>query len=243
MPFNAADYIKPPSSEYATDRELQGDQTDLKINDLRRDTITCINALAAGAPSGSVTVDSINSTPTVISSVKNITPPVISGTIGQRVVATNLGTMVLSNCSFDGTNFTADDTGLGADGIIVSAAGLTIMHQTTVASPWSSWENVEIKSPGNATIQSLEAGGTIHPVYGELQENASPGTLVSGVFPYGMYLNFVPVLTITTLASSNVSPGSIVVSNLNNRAAVVSFVPQTPGSNSLLRFSISVAHP
>ena len=77
MPFNASDYIKPPAPEFATDREIQGDQVDLKINDLRRDAITCINALAAGAPSGTVTVDSISATPTTITAVKNLTPPVI----------------------------------------------------------------------------------------------------------------------------------------------------------------------
>ena len=107
MSFNASDYIKPPSPEYATDRELQGDQTDLKINDLRRDTITCINALASGAPSGSVTVDSINPTPVSFTGTKNMTPPVINGLVQQQLVSTPVGVMLLNNCSYDGSVFTS----------------------------------------------------------------------------------------------------------------------------------------
>ena len=39
------DLVKPVSPEFATDREIQGDQVDLKINDLRRDLWAVCDAI------------------------------------------------------------------------------------------------------------------------------------------------------------------------------------------------------
>ena len=51
------DLVKPVSPEFATDREIQGDQVDLKINDLRRDLWAVCDAIDAGLGGGGVSID------------------------------------------------------------------------------------------------------------------------------------------------------------------------------------------
>lgn len=46
------DLVKPVSPEFATDREIQGDQVDLKINDLRRDLWAVCDAIDGGMGGG-----------------------------------------------------------------------------------------------------------------------------------------------------------------------------------------------
>lgn len=244
MAFNASDYIKPPAPEFATDREIQGDQVDLKINDLRRDTITCINALAAGAPSGSVTVDSISATPTTITAVKNLTPPVIYGGAGQRVVATSLGTMILWNCSFDGTNFTADDTG-GSEptGVLLGPAGMTLLRQTTYALPWSTWDRTETFVPGGSVLSSVEAGSGF-TVYGAISQTDAIVSPITTLIPYGRRLSGwgAPTFTFNPLTNVNMNLASVVMTDVAGDAVKVVITPTAPG-DATITFNISVVHP
>jgi len=240
MPFNASDYIKPPSSEYATDRELQGDQTDLKINDLRRDTITCINALAAGAPSGSVTVDSINSTPTVVNSVKNLIPPVIYGTAGQRIVSTVNGTMILYNCSFDGSIFTVDDLMQPASGLWLSSGGVSWF---SVVDGQSQGAPQTISSAlGDLVVSNIASGNTAVVVYGSLyQQNAAPGVPIKTIINYGKQISsLAPTFTITILANTNIDPLSISMSDISNAAVEVNAIPVAAG-DAYIRFYVTVS--
>jgi len=244
MPFNASDYIKPPAPEFATDREIQGDQVDLKINDLRRDAITCINALAAGAPSGTVTVDSISATPTTITAVKNLTPPVIYGGAGQRVVATSLGTMLLYNCSFDGTNFTADDTG-GAEptGVLLGPAGMTLLRQTTYALPWSTWDRTETFIPGGNVLSSVESGSDF-TVYGAVSQTDATVNPITAVVPYGRLLSGwgAPTFTFNSLTNVNMNLASVVMTDVAGSAVKVVITPTAPG-DATITFNITVARP
>lgn len=235
MPFNASDYIKPPSSEYATDRELQGDQTDLKINDLRRDTITCINALAAG-----VTVDSINSTPTVVNSVKNLIPPVIYGTAGQRIVSTVHGTMILYNCSFDGSIFTVDDLMQPASGLWLSSGGVSwfsVVDGQSQGAPLTTSTGV-----GDIGIFNLAPGNTAVVVYGSIyQQNAAPGIPIKTVINYGKQIaSLAPTFTITTLVNNNIDPLSISMSDISNAAVEVTAIPVAAG-DAYIRFYVTVS--
>lgn len=244
MPFNASTYIKPPAPEFATDREVQGDQVDLKINDLRRDTITCINALAAGAPSGSVTVDSISATPTTITAVKNLTPPVIYGGAGQRVVATSLGTMILWNCSFDGTNFTADDTG-GSEptGVLLGPAGMTFLRQTTYALPWSTWDRTETFVPGGNVLSSVESGSDF-TVYGAISQTGATVNPLTAVIPYGRQLSGwgAPTFTFNPITNVNMNVASVVMTDFGGAAVKVVITPTAPG-DATITFNINVTHP
>ena len=235
MPFNASDYIKPPSSEYATDRELQGDQTDLKINDLRRDTITCINALAAG-----VTVDSINSTPTVVNSVKNLIPPVIYGTAGQRIVSTVVGTMILYNCSFDGSIFTVDDLMQPAFGLLLGPGGISwfsVVDGQSQGAPLTTSTGV-----GDIGIFNLAPGNTAVVVYGSIyQQNAAPGIPIKTVINYGKQISsLAPTFTITTLVNNNIDPLSISMSDISNAAVEVTAIPVAAG-DAYIRFYVTVS--
>jgi len=235
MPFNASDYIKPPSSEYATDRELQGDQTDLKINDLRRDTITCINALAAG-----VTVDSINSTPTVVNSVKNLIPPVIYGTAGQRIVSTVNGTMILYNCSFDGSIFTVDDLMQPASGFLLGQGGISwfsVVDGQSQGAPLTTSTGV-----GDIGIFNLAPGNTAVIVYGSIyQQNAAPGIPIKTVINYGKQIaSLAPTFTITTLVNNNIDPLSISMSDISNAAVEVTAIPVAAG-DAYIRFYVTVS--
>ena len=235
MPFNASDYIKPPSSEYATDRELQGDQTDLKINDLRRDTITCINALAAG-----VTVDTINSTPTVVNSVKNLIPPVIYGTAGQRIVSTVNGTMILYNCSFDGSIFTVDDLMQPASGLWLSSGGVSwfsVVDGQSQGAPLTTSTGV-----GDIGIFNLAPGNTAVIVYGSIyQQNAAPGIPIKTVINYGKQIaSLAPTFTITTLVNNNIDPLSISMSDISNAAVEVTAIPVAAG-DAYIRFYVTVS--
>ena len=235
MPFNASDYIKPPSSEYATDRELQGDQTDLKINDLRRDTITCINALAAG-----VTVDSINSTPTVVNSVKNLIPPVIYGTAGQRIVSTVNGTMILYNCSFDGSIFTVDDLMQPASGLWLSSGGVSWF---SVVDGQSQGAPQTISSAlGNLVVYNIASGNTAVVVYGSLyQQNAAPGVPIKTVINYGKQISsLAPTFTITILNNTNINPSSVVMTDVASAAVEVSALPVAAG-DAYIRFYVTVS--
>lgn len=235
MPFNASDYIKPPSSEYATDRELQGDQTDLKINDLRRDTITCINALAAG-----VTVDSINSTPTVVNSVKNLIPPVIYGTAGQRIVSTVNGTMILYNCSFDGSIFTVDDLMQPASGFLLGQGGISwfsVVDGQSQGAPLTTSTGV-----GDIGIFNLAPGNTAVIVYGSIyQQNAAPGIPIKTVINYGKQIaSLAPTFTITTLVNNDIDPLSISMSDISNAAVEVTAIPVAAG-DAYIRFYVTVS--
>lgn len=243
MSFNASDYIKPPSPEYATDRELQGDQTDLKINDLRRDTITCINALASGAPSGSVTVDSISATPTNITAVKNLVPPVIYSGAGQRVVATALGTMLLHNCSFDGTTFTADDIGGAAPtGLLVGPAGAAMLVQNNFATPWSAWDRVETFVPGGSVLSSPEVGSGF-TVYGAISQTGATVNPLTAVIPYGRQISgWTPTFTFNMLTNVNMNLASVVMTDVAGAAVKVVITPTAPGDATIV-FYISVVHP
>ena len=235
MPFNASDYIKPPSSEYATDRELQGDQTDLKINDLRRDTITCINALAAG-----VTVDSINSTPTVVNSVKNLIPPVIYGTAGQRIVSTVNGTMILYNCSFDGSIFTVDDLMQPASGLWLSSGGVSWF---SVVDGQSQGAPQTISSAlGDLVVSNIASGNTAVVVYGSLyQQNAAPGVPIKTVINYGKQISsLAPTFTITILNNTNINPATVVMTDVASAAVEVSALPVFPG-DAYIRFYVTVS--
>ena len=235
MPFNASDYIKPPSSEYATDRELQGDQTDLKINDLRRDTITCINALAAG-----VTVDSINSTPTVVNSVKNLIPPVIYGTAGQRIVSTVNGTMILYNCSFDGSIFTVDDLMQPASGLWLSSGGVSWF---SVVDGQSQGAPQTISSAlGNLVVYNIASGNTAVVVYGSLyQQNAAPGVPIKTVINYGKQISsLAPTFRITILNNTNINPSSVVMTDVASAAVEVSALPVAAG-DAYIRFYVTVS--
>ena len=235
MPFNASDYIKPPSSEYATDRELQGDQTDLKINDLRRDTITCINALAAG-----VTVDSINSTPTVVNSVKNLIPPVIYGTAGQRIVSTVVGTMILYNCSFDGSIFTVDDLMQPASGLWLSSGGVSWF---SVVDGQSQGAPQTISSAlGNLVVSNIASGNTAVVVYGSIyQQNAAPGVPIKTVINYGKQISsLAPTFTITILNNTNINPATVVMTDVASAAVEVSALPVFPG-DAYIRFYVTVS--
>lgn len=240
MPFNASDYIKPPSSEYATDRELQGDQTDLKINDLRRDTITCINALAAGAPSGSVTVDSINSTPTVINSVKNLIPPVIYGTAGQRIVSTVVGTMILYNCSFDGSIFTVDDLMQTAFGFLLGPGGISWFSVTDGQSQGAPLSTGT--ATGDIVLSNLPSTNTGVIVYGSLyQQNAALGVPIKTVIDYGKQISsLTPTFTITILSNTNVDPLSVVMIDIASAAVEVSALPVAAG-DAYIRFYVTVS--
>jgi len=235
MPFNASDYIKPPSSEYATDRELQGDQTDLKINDLRRDTITCINALAAG-----VTVDTINSTPTVVNSVKNLIPPVIYGTAGQRIVSTVVGTMILYNCSFDGSIFTVDDLMQPASGLWLSSGGVSwfsVVDGQSQGAPLTTSTGV-----GDIGIFNLAPGNTAVIVYGSLyQQNAAPGVPIKTVINYGKQISsLAPTFRITILNNTNINPSSVVMTDVASAAVEVSALPVAAG-DAYIRFYVTVS--
>ena len=235
MPFNASDYIKPPSSEYATDRELQGDQTDLKINDLRRDTITCINALAAG-----VTVDSINSTPTVVNSVKNLIPPVIYGTAGQRIVSTVNGTMILYNCSFDGYIFTVEDLMKHESGFLLGQGGISwfsVVDGQSQGAPLTTSTGV-----GDIGIFNLAPGNTAVIVYGSIyQQNAAPGIPIKTVINYGKQIaSLAPTFTITTLVNNNIDPLSISMSDISNAAVEVTAIPVAAG-DAYIRFYVTVS--
>ena len=235
MPFNASDYIKPPSSEYATDRELQGDQTDLKINDLRRDTITCINALAAG-----VTVDTINSTPTVVNSVKNLIPPVIYGTAGQRIVSTVDGTMILYNCSFDGSIFTVDDLMQPAFGLLLGPGGISwfsVVDGQSQGAPLTTSSAL-----GDLVVSNIASGNTAVVVYGSLyQQNAAPGIPIKTVINYGKQIaSLAPTFTITTLVNNNIDPLSISMSDISNAAVEVTAIPVAAG-DAYIRFYVTVS--
>ena len=235
MPFNASDYIKPPSSEYATDRELQGDQTDLKINDLRRDTITCINALAAG-----VTVDTINSTPTVVNSVKNLIPPVIYGTAGQRIVSTVNGTMILYNCAFDGSIFTVDDLMQPASGLWLSSGGVSWF---SVVDGQSQGAPQTISSAlGDLVVSNIASGNTAVVVYGSLyQQNAAPGVPIKTVINYGKQISsLAPTFRITILNNTNINPSTVVMTDVASAAVEVSALPVFPG-DAYIRFYVTVS--
>lgn len=244
MSFNASDYIKPPSPEYATDREIQGDQYDLKINDLRRDTIACINALASGAPTGSVTVDSISATPTTITAVKNLTPPVIYGTVGQRVVATPIGIMILCNCSFDGTSFTADDTANVATGILLTLAGTTNLLQVTTATPWTVWEFSEIYDGSGAVYNTSTKSATILSVKGAISVPSSPNPfeVLYTLIPLGRSIGFVPVLNVTVSDAVNVV-GPYTATLVAGRYVKVTCTTGAAYTPSSVVFTVGVNHP
>jgi hypothetical protein len=243
MPFNASDYIKPPAPEFATDREIQGDQVDLKINDLRRDTITCINALAAGAPSGSVTVDSISATPTTITAVKNLTPPVVFGGVGQRIVATSIGTMLLRNCSFDGTTFTADDTAAQATLLLVGDIGVTVSTQTDTTVPWTAWEFVETYS-GGEIINSSTKPGAVFTVSGAFSCAGSPNAseTVVAFLPFNKLLGFSPTLGAVSVAASSNTVGPY-VATVVGQGVKVTFTTVAANTPSYAIFSVPVQHP
>lgn len=240
MSFNASDYIKPVDSTFATDRELQGDQTDLKINDLRRDTITCINALAGTPPSGSITVNSIDPAPTTVSAVKDLTPPVVYGTVGQRVVATALGTMVLYNCSFDGTVFTVDDTMLSAFGFLVGPVGISWFSVTDGQSQGAPL-STSVAS-GDIVLSNLPSTNTGVVVYGSLyQQNATLGVPIKTVIDYGKQISsLTPTFTITILSNTNIDPLSVVMTDIATAAVEVSALPVIAG-DAYIRFYVTVS--
>ncbi len=249
MPFNASDYIKPPAPEFATDREIQGDHVDLKINDLRRDTITCVNALAGlpvpPPPAGTVTVDSIDSTPTTISAVRDLTPPVIYGTVGQRVVATALGTMILENCSFDGALFTADDVGLPATSVLVGPAGVTISTQSVTTVPWAAWEKVETISPGSVILSSMPTNGSFL-VYGAASITdpvAIALTPIYTVVNYGRHVTYSPTFTFSVITNNNMDTGTVVMADVNGAAVRVQITPLAAGATAEIVFKIEVKAP
>ena len=242
MSFNASDYIKPPSPEYATDRELQGDQTDLKINDLRRDTITCINALASGAPTGTVTVDSISTVPTGISDVKNLTPPVIQGTVGHRILSTPLGTMVLVNCSFDGTTFTADDTGVSASMSLISVGSTTEAWQTTTTTPWTVWEYTKTSTAGGSVINKTTTGSAL-VLNGGFSAPSSPNgnETVFAYLPINALLGFTP--TFSVVATNEVNITGPYTATLANNCVRVAFKTVAANLPSSVELNVAVIKP
>ena len=241
MSFNASDYIKPPSPEYATDRELQGDQTDLKINDLRRDTITCINALASGAPSGSVTVDSINPTPVSFTGTKNMTPPVINGLVQQQLVSTPVGVMLLNNCSYDGSVFTSTSGFASASGIILAGAGMTLLSQENVASPWVAWDKQQVFIPGSS-IYSTTISGTGFSVYGAISQTNATVSPITVVLPYNAEITWTPTFNLVILSNINMNAATATLTDVSNRAVKVTMTPSAPGDVSVV-FYVDVALP
>lgn len=105
------DLVKPLSPEFATDREIQGDHVDLKINDLRRDLWAVCDAIEGMIGGGSTAGGDLAGTypnPTVAkirSILVDTTPPVL----GDALV-------------FDGTKYTPSAVG-GGGGPPTGAAG------------------------------------------------------------------------------------------------------------------------
>ena len=105
------DLVKPVSPEFATDREIQGDQIDLKINDLRRDLWAVCDAIDGMIGGGGIAGGDLSGTypNPVVAKIRTVLVDTVAPVLGDALV-------------FDGAKYTPSAVG-GGGGPPTGAAG------------------------------------------------------------------------------------------------------------------------
>lgn len=227
MPFNPTDYIKPLDNSLANDREIYGDQTDMKINDLRKDVIAALSALAGGGGSpapASVTINTISPIPTAInppSNTINSVPPVSTATGVFRMLTlpnVNQSMAFTVNANWNGTTWTADNTGETASFFGVQQNGRTYQRfKSDTSVPWTTWDKIVVNTPEGETF--VEGPITAFGGFGIIGDPLlNIGPLMEGPITFTKTLIGSTPAFISTLVvqNFNVDAGSIVTEPISN---------------------------